>query len=154
MSDAYVDTAARRLTAHFTDIFARLVAGEAPLAFNCSGGKDRTGTAAAMILSVLGVPRATVVADYGLTGVYLPKSAVEKLIADGGARLGLTPQTAAALEAFPPAVRDFAYRSDPSVMRVALEKIDKEFGGPIALAKQKYGLDDRKIELLRSRYLV
>ena len=35
--------------------------------FHCSAGKDRTGMAAALILSALDVPRETIVADYMLT---------------------------------------------------------------------------------------
>jgi protein-tyrosine phosphatase len=35
-----------------------------PLLFHCSAGKDRTGFGAALLLTALGVPRETVVADY------------------------------------------------------------------------------------------
>jgi protein-tyrosine phosphatase len=48
-------------------LFAHLKAGEVPLMFNCAAGKDRTGIAAALLLTALGVPRATVVEDYLLT---------------------------------------------------------------------------------------
>ena len=48
-------------------LFKRLAAGEVPLVVNCAAGKDRAGTAAALILSALGVPRETVVDDYVLT---------------------------------------------------------------------------------------
>jgi len=48
-------------------VFAELLAGHAPLAFNCAAGKDRTGVAAALLLTALGVPRETVIADYLLT---------------------------------------------------------------------------------------
>ena len=37
------------------------------IAFNCTAGKDRTGGAAALVLSVLGVPREIIVADFTLT---------------------------------------------------------------------------------------
>ncbi|MDB5445039.1 MAG: hypothetical protein JWQ97_356, partial [Phenylobacterium sp.] len=60
------------LAPHYTDMFARLVRRETPLAMNCSAGKDRTGMGSALVLSVLGVPRETVVADYALTQVYTP----------------------------------------------------------------------------------
>lgn len=36
----------------------------APFVFHCSGGKDRTGFAAAMLLSSLGVPREVIMEDY------------------------------------------------------------------------------------------
>lgn len=51
-------------------LFERLLGGHVPLLFNCSAGKDRTGVAAALILSVLGVPRDTIVEDYLLTNHY------------------------------------------------------------------------------------
>ena len=38
-----------------------------PLMFHCAAGKDRTGVAAALILTALGVPRETILADYLLT---------------------------------------------------------------------------------------
>jgi protein-tyrosine phosphatase len=38
-----------------------------PVAFNCSAGKDRTGVIAALVLSTVGVPDQTIVADYVLT---------------------------------------------------------------------------------------
>lgn len=51
----------------FRQMFAFLAEGKVPLAFNCSAGKDRTGMAAALVLTLLGVPRETVVADYALS---------------------------------------------------------------------------------------
>ncbi|CAG1770986.1 partial Tyrosine-protein phosphatase, partial [uncultured bacterium] len=41
-----------------------------PLLFHCTGGKDRTGAAAALVLLALGVPPETVIADYGLSDGY------------------------------------------------------------------------------------
>lgn len=40
--------------------------------FHCSAGKDRTGFAAALILSALDVPRETIMDDYLLTAQYYP----------------------------------------------------------------------------------
>jgi len=42
----------------------------APVVFNCSAGKDRTGVAAALILTLVGVPRETVTQDYLLSNTY------------------------------------------------------------------------------------
>ncbi|WP_019630104.1 tyrosine-protein phosphatase [Actinomadura atramentaria] len=44
----------------------RLVAdaGRLPLLFHCTAGKDRTGWMAAIVLTILGVPRETIMADY------------------------------------------------------------------------------------------
>jgi protein-tyrosine phosphatase len=42
--------------------------GARPAVFHCTAGKDRTGLLAALVLSLLGVPEETVVADYALSG--------------------------------------------------------------------------------------
>lgn len=42
-----------------------------PLLFHCMAGKDRTGAVAALILSVLGVPREIIIEDYLLTNLSL-----------------------------------------------------------------------------------
>ena len=66
MKDIY-----RRLPAEqeeaYRHLFRSLANGHLPLVFNCSAGKDRTGLAAALILTVLGVPFETVLEDYELS---------------------------------------------------------------------------------------
>ena len=47
----------------------RLIAGD-HVVVHCTAGKDRAGTAAAMMLTILGVPRDTVFEDYLLTNQY------------------------------------------------------------------------------------
>jgi protein-tyrosine phosphatase len=42
-----------------------------PVVFHCTGGKDRTGTCAALILLALGVPEETVVDDHQLSNIYI-----------------------------------------------------------------------------------
>jgi protein-tyrosine phosphatase len=68
MSDIY-----RRLPleqeAAYRELFAMLARGELPLLFNCSAGKDRTGLAAALVLTALGVPYDLIVEDYELSNV-------------------------------------------------------------------------------------
>lgn len=56
---------------HYARLFRSLLANSANASiFHCSAGKDRTGLAAALILSALGVSRDTVVNDYMLTREY------------------------------------------------------------------------------------
>lgn len=152
-ADAYVGFL-DMLTPHYTDLFARLVADRGPLAFNCSAGKDRTGMASALILSVLGVPRETVLADYGLTEVYTPPSYYAKLARSAPAGGSVTAQQMQALSKLPPEVLQVIMGSDPEVMRRALATIDAKFGGPVALTKARFGLTDAKIAKLRAAYLV
>lgn len=41
-----------------------------PLVFHCTGGKDRTGICAALLLMALGVPEASILAEHDLSNVY------------------------------------------------------------------------------------
>jgi protein-tyrosine phosphatase len=53
-------------------LFERLVSPDScPLVFHCTGGKDRAGVCAALILLVLGVPEKTVIYDHGLSNEFL-----------------------------------------------------------------------------------
>jgi protein-tyrosine phosphatase len=94
----------------FRRIFARLAhAASYPFVFHCSGGKDRTGMVAALLLRVLGVADAAIVADYALSERYIrPK------VAEFRARLqreGRNPRGAERLFHSPPEamVRALAY---------------------------------------------
>ena len=53
-----IATACRALFARpYADLFRKLAEGESPLVIPLRGGQDRTGIAAALILTSLGVPR-------------------------------------------------------------------------------------------------
>jgi protein-tyrosine phosphatase len=59
----------RQFASTFTPQFRQfmhtvLAADGAPIAWNCSAGKDRTGYAAAILLRTLGVPQEVVMQDY------------------------------------------------------------------------------------------
>lgn len=51
----------------YRELFASLVAGQGPVVVNCTAGKDRTGIAAALVLTALGVPYETVKQDFLLS---------------------------------------------------------------------------------------
>lgn len=128
-----------RLVPHFTDLFERLADDAGPLAMNCSAGKDRTGLASALVLSALGVPRASVIADYALSQTYVPPA-------------HYAPQFPAFAKT-PWAVTKVMLGSDPEVMRRTLATIDTRWGGLLALAKARYGLTDAMCQKLRRLYL-
>ncbi len=48
----------------FKELFRALEAGETPILFHCSAGKDRTGVAAMLILLALGASDETICADF------------------------------------------------------------------------------------------
>ncbi|WP_173097513.1 tyrosine-protein phosphatase [Actinomadura verrucosospora] len=48
----------------FTTALKRIAAGQGPVLYHCTEGKDRTGVMTAVLLTILGVPKAQVYADY------------------------------------------------------------------------------------------
>jgi protein-tyrosine phosphatase len=77
-----------------------------PAVFHCTAGKDRTGLLSALVLSLLGVPEETVIADYALSGAAMTRlraKLIEKypdgksLIADSDVLFSADPSNMVAL---------------------------------------------------------
>jgi protein-tyrosine phosphatase len=60
--------------AAFRDLVKAAATNPGGVVFHCSAGKDRTGWGTAIILSILGVPRATIEADFMKSNTYLGRS--------------------------------------------------------------------------------
>ena len=58
----------------YQELFYHLAEGDLPLVFNCAAGKDRTGVAAALVLTALGVPREIIIEDYLITDEFFDRS--------------------------------------------------------------------------------
>lgn len=126
-------------------MFDELLAGHAPLAFNCSAGKDRTGIAAALLLTALGVPRETAIQDYLLTNRYL----------DGRKMLGKDAEATAAnpLAHLPPAVGQVLLAADRRYIDAAFKVLDTHPGGATAWLRDEMGLPRADLVRLRAAYL-
>lgn len=86
--------------------------------FHCTAGKDRTGVAAAVLLSVAGVAREAIVADYTLTGVNLQRGFAQQL-------LGMVAQTGIPVT---PRLRELATESPAEAIESALDWVRDEHG--------------------------
>jgi protein-tyrosine phosphatase len=60
-----------RLAASYRRVIDLILEGRGPILYHCTAGKDRTGVFSAILLSLLGVPRETVFADYLLSNEYV-----------------------------------------------------------------------------------
>lgn len=141
MSAHYPDML-ERFNGQYRRMFEQLLAGDTPLAFNCSAGKDRTGVAAALILTALDVPRETVIEDYVLSNRYFePKK-------------GLTQDDAAsqAWRRLPPEVLQAFMGVDRSYIEAAFKVIDGHAGGAEGYLRDELGLDRAKLAMLRRLY--
>lgn len=122
----------------YARMFAELLAGHAPLAFHCTAGKDRTGVAAALLLSALGVPRTTVIEDYLLSNRHM-------------APLPANP-TGFWNRLSPEAARTFA-GVDRRYIDAVFAEIDRRPGGMAGYFKQEMGLGQPELARLRTLYL-
>ena len=108
--------------------------------FHCTGGKDRTGTCAAIILLALGVAEETVVEDHQLSNIYiaelLPK--ISEMIAAFGVDLDSV----------------LPYLTAPRECIVSLiETLNAEYGSAQAYLKQKAGVDENTLHRLKKTLL-
>ena len=124
-------------------MFDQLLAGRAPLAFNCSAGKDRTGIAAALLLTALGVPRATVIEDYLLTNQTLNPAALTQ---------GRATANSPWMHMSPDILKAFM-GADRSYIEAAFAVIDSHPGGADGYLRQELGLGPVQIARLRKLYL-
>ncbi len=122
----------------YTRLFARLQAPTGAVVYHCSAGKDRTGWATAVLLTALGVPRETVMADYMASNGYL----VEKNRAMFSA---MPAATAAKLEPV------FTVRA--AYLNAAFDEVDKRYGSFDRYLKEGLGLNDAALARLRVRFL-
>lgn len=123
-------------------MFAQLLAGNVPLAFNCSAGKDRTGVAAALLLTALGVPRETVIQDYLLSNRYVKPPALT----------GNDP-TSTFLRSLPHDVLSALTGVDRSYIEAVFSSIESKPGGLKSYFRNDLSLGDDQIERLRDMYL-
>jgi protein-tyrosine phosphatase len=108
---------------------------------HCAGGKDRTGLAAALLLSWLGVDRKIVLDDYELTGrTQTPERHRE--ILDRFVSAGMSHDAAVALLAAP-----------RWVMAEALDVVDDEYGGVEAYLRGPAAMSVETLDALRLQLL-
>ena len=121
-----------------------------PIAFHCSGGIHRTGTATAVLLSALGVPWETVREDYLLTNVVgkeETEQALTKLRAKAAASNQIDPSEVdmTNVEAF--------YILEAAYIDGALEAAKEQYGSMDAYIREGLGLSEAEISALRSSLL-
>jgi len=118
----------------YARFFRHLLDHTTPLVFHCTAGKDRTGFAAALLLSALGVSRNDVVNDYLLTNQFYVRSPL--------------------VEAPGPAhVVDVLWSVRPAFLEAAFKAIDDEHGGLDRYLAGPLGLGAAELQRLRDSLL-
>ena len=139
MDELYVGMAFN--SAAYRSLFAHLEAGDVPIAFHCTAGKDRTGGAAMLVLLALGASEEDALFEYLLTNTYraeqIRQAAVEML--------GYVPEVV-------PEQVAMRYGVDEQMGRGVLAAILQRYGSYEAYFSAEYGLDAARLAALRNRY--
>ena len=125
-------------------LFAAIRAGETPVLFHCTAGKDRTGVAAALILRTLGVSREDILADYLLTNEYRARSSAS--FCKTLEQMGVPASLAAEVARVGSGVRRESIES-------ALDAIDVRYPRFEDYLAEQLGVDAAALAGLRERYL-
>lgn len=133
----YLEAASHNVVAALRHIAAN--AGTRPTIVHCAVGKDRTGVVVSVLLSLLGVERDAVVADYLVTAGNMERL-LERLSASEVYRERVRTNPAE------------VYRAEEHTMRLFLDEIDARHGGVEAWAVAS-GLEPEAVGTLRERLL-
>lgn len=116
-------------------LFEHLLADDGATLYHCTAGKDRTGLATALILSSLGVPRETILADYMISDRYA-EAAANSI----GVR-GLAPDVARVFGGV-----------DARYLETTFAYIDAHYGSVDAYLDRELGVDAQEVQRLRALY--
>ena len=128
----------------FKELFRALEAGETPILFHCSAGKDRTGVAAMLILLALGASDEVICADFEQTNA-CRKAEIDAVLAEHAAEIAADPACR---------MRYYAMAGvDPAAAPFVLDTIRREFGSAENYLETEYGLTPARLMRLRRMYL-
>jgi protein-tyrosine phosphatase len=119
----------------FAQLFEHLLDQAEPLLFHCTAGKDRTGLAAALILTALGVSQADIWKDYLLTNQLYKRNST-----------GVTTLS--------PDVAKIVWEVQESFLNAALDEIQIRHNGIHNYLHSQLGLTPAALSRLQSLYLV
>ncbi len=110
---------------------------DACVMFHCSGGKDRTGTIAMLLLKLAGVDDATIIGDYAVTQEYM-KEAFPRQVADLEARGLIVPY--------------YVMESPPENMVKTLQYLEEKYN-TIEEYFQAVGFNEDEVAVLRAKLI-
>lgn len=123
----------------YRELFARLAQGKGPTVVNCTAGKDRTGVAAALVLTALGVPYETVRRDF--------------LLSNGAPGMETLQSGIGPLAKLPPDVVAPLVGVEAGYLDTAFAAIRQDFGSVEGYLRDQLGVGPREIAALRRQML-
>lgn len=114
-----------------------------PVVFHCSAGKDRTGFAAALVLSILGVPEETIIEDYLATNIYR-KEINKKIISKIQGKIVNKDRVK---------ILSYMFEVKREFLEASFKSIKDKYGDIDAYLEKEYGLTKKKRKELKNRLL-
>jgi protein-tyrosine phosphatase len=124
-------------------LFARIAAGDLPLVFHCTAGKDRTGVAAALLLDLIGVPREVIFEDFALTDHAF----------DNLRRMILDDPEMGRLADYDQRLWEPLLRADPAYLESLFHTIESSHGSTADYMREVLGLTDEQITAIADNLL-
>jgi protein-tyrosine phosphatase len=127
-------------------IFSRIAQDDVPILVHCAAGKDRTGIAIALLLTLLDVPHETVIEDYLLTN------------ACDLVQFAMTHQPGKApgdhpLLGMPDDIRRVLFAADVDYLQAALDQITHDHGEAREYLRREVGVDDATLSKVQGALL-
>lgn len=113
---------------------------ETALLYHCTGGRDRTGMATALVLYALGVPMETIEADFVASNIYLKsfnKEMFRPLVQLSGLSLEEVEER---------------MKLRPELLRTFFKTLTDEYGSVELFMQKELGIGEPEITLLKSKY--
>lgn len=144
-SKKYVENLNRQFIDSFAYQYAPFIelavaAENTPLLFHCSAGKDRTGLATALLLSVLGVEKEVILGDFMMSNYYR------------NARINRSLKKSA-LAGISQRITQPLVEVDETYLAAALQAIDDKYGSMESFLEEEFGLTEARLQTIRDRYL-
>lgn len=135
----------------YRKMILRLANGHLPLIFHCAAGKDRTGVAAALVLSLLGVDNEQIIENYLITQQET-QHLLEKWMS-GGAGQNDPDDFQQKLASYPPELVQPIFDADPVYINTLLDYVQEQYGSFKQYAIQILELNEMDIERLKDKLL-
>lgn len=139
MVDQMMIEANRSFVQHLKDyqpLIDVLKEGKAVL-WHCSAGKDRTGLASALVLSILGMEEDQIMQDYLLSNHYIANGEGSQ-----ATKYGLSPE-----------IWNQLLSVKPQYLEAAIMAISEQYGSMNQMLESVFGLQEDDLQLIRSHYL-
>lgn len=117
------------------------------LLYHCTTGKDRTGLMTCYLLSIAGVDRADIAADYCVSQIFLEP--VYEKMRSGAMKLGTPPGEEPGKE---PKMDDSFFETPASAMLTLIGYLDKTYGGVVEYLKV-IGVSQETMDAIRHKFV-